>query len=301
MGHLYVLMVALMFSFGGTMVKLIAPYFSSEYITFFRFLVGVIWLLLLALISRRRFGRPFVSALRQNWKWILIGAFAKWLAYFTENYALSRGLSYGNIITQPVQTVFLTATGAVLYHDAMNRRKGLLISLCVAGILLVSLNGRPLSAFMGKELVFTLLFVISGMCAGTHILMQRVLSSRMDILESNLSIFSVSAVIALVPVLPSAGTGFAVHPSLSCLLAIAFFGFITGIGFYLNAKAIPLIPFFMVPLLQNTMVLFAILWGILFFHEPFTPMAAFGTVLFLSGIIGLQLQTAHERQKGKES
>ena len=39
-------------------------------------------------------------------------------------------------------------------------------------------------------------------------------------------------------------------------IAILWFGFVTGIGFYLNAKAIPLVPFQMVGLLQSTMVFF---------------------------------------------
>ena len=47
MGYLYLLCVALMFSFGGTCVKLIKPYFGPSYITCFRFLVGVVFLLLL--------------------------------------------------------------------------------------------------------------------------------------------------------------------------------------------------------------------------------------------------------------
>ena len=41
MGYLYLLCVALMFSFGGTFVRLIKPYYSSSYITWFRFLMGV--------------------------------------------------------------------------------------------------------------------------------------------------------------------------------------------------------------------------------------------------------------------
>ena len=47
MGYLYLLCVALMFSFGGTFVRLIKPYYSSSYITWFRFLMGVLFLILL--------------------------------------------------------------------------------------------------------------------------------------------------------------------------------------------------------------------------------------------------------------
>ena len=108
MGYLYLLCVALMFSFGGTCVKLISPYYGPELITFFRFITGVFFLLLLKGFKRQSFPHNFKELLRQNFKWILFGATAKWLAYFTENYALTHGLSYGNIVTQPAQTIFIT-------------------------------------------------------------------------------------------------------------------------------------------------------------------------------------------------
>ena len=51
MGYVYLLCVALMFSFGGTCVKLISPYFNASWITFFRFFIGVVWLLILKCIQ----------------------------------------------------------------------------------------------------------------------------------------------------------------------------------------------------------------------------------------------------------
>ena len=59
MGYLYLLCVALMFSFGGTFVRLIKPYYSSSYITWFRFLMGVLFLILLKIIKRQRFPKNF--------------------------------------------------------------------------------------------------------------------------------------------------------------------------------------------------------------------------------------------------
>lgn len=73
------------------------------------------------------------------------------------------------------------------------------------------------------------------------------------------------------------------------MIAILAFGFITGIGFYLNAKAIPLVPFYMVPIIQSTMVIFTILWGMLFFHENITKYIVVGTIIFLVGLIALNI------------
>lgn len=71
MGYVYLLCVALMFSFGGTCVKLISPYFNASWITFFRFFIGVVWLLILKCILRQPFQKNLKQALLSCWKWIL--------------------------------------------------------------------------------------------------------------------------------------------------------------------------------------------------------------------------------------
>ena len=116
----------------------------------------------------------------------------------------------------------------------------------------------------------------------------------MDIIDSNLSIFAVSAVLAALPLAPSVAGGAlaGLRPDLPCILAILAFGSITGIGFYLNAKAIPLVPFYMVPIIQSTMAIFAILWGVLFFHEKITLYIIGGTAMFMAGLVGLQMKPA---------
>lgn len=292
MGYLYLFCVAMMFSFGGTCVKLISPYFGPGYITFFRFAVGVLWLLILKLVLRQHFQKNMTATLKLVGSWILVGAVAKWLAYLTENYALSHGPSYGNIVTQPAQTVFLTLSSVLLFKEKLPPRKILCIVLCMCGVLCISWNGRSLDAFFHENILLTVLFVFSGMCAGCHVLAQKMIADRMDIVDSNLSIFAVSAVLAGIPLIPSAAAGAltGLHPALSCILAILAFGFITGIGFYLNAKAIPLVPFYMVPVIQSTMAIFAITWGVLFFHEKITVYIIGGTAMFIVGLIGLQMK-----------
>ena len=76
MGYLYLLCVALMFSFGGTCVKLISPFFGPAYITFFRFAVGVLFLLLLKTVKRQPFSQDFFAAAPLALGWILFYAVA---------------------------------------------------------------------------------------------------------------------------------------------------------------------------------------------------------------------------------
>ncbi len=293
MGYVYLLCVALMFSFGGTCVKLISPYYAPEFITFFRFITGVLFLLLLKLAKRQKFPKQFGRLILENWKWIVFGATAKWLAYFTENYGLTHGLSYGNIVAQPAQTIFITLSSVFLFRETLTPRKTLCIFLCMGGVLCISLNGRPVSVFLqGGNAFLMVLFLLSGACAGSHVLSQKMIGDRMDIIDSNLAIFTVSSILSFLPTIPGIARGelTGVVPNLSCLIAVIGFGMITGLGFYLNAIALTLVPFYMVPVIQSTMALFAITWGILFFHEPLTVYVVAGTITFITGLIGLQLK-----------
>lgn len=299
MGYLYLLCVALMFSFGGTCVKIISPYFGPEYITFFRFIFGVAFLLLLKAWKKDHFPENFRKLLKQNWRWILFGGIVKWLAYFTENYALTHGLSYGNIVTQPVQVIFITLSSVILFKDKLSLRQIFCIFLCIGGVLCISWNGRPLSVFLEGNIYLMGLFIISGICAGSHVLSQKMIGDKMDIIDSNLAIFTVSSFFSLLPTIPGtlAGNLAGVNPPVSCIIAIVVFGgLITGLGFYLNAKALQLVPFYMVPVIQSTMAIFAITWGVLFFHESITVYIIGGTATFIVGLIGLQMK---KHQSGK--
>ncbi len=289
MGYVYQMMVALFFSFGGTCVKMIRPFFPPSMITFMRFLVGILWLLLLKAVTRRRFRPDFAASLRAGWPWLLIGAVSKFLAYTAENIGLSVGLSYGNILLMPVQMVLLTVLSATVLHEGISRAGLAGIGLCVTGILLISWNGlSPEAFFSGSSLLLTGLFVAAGIFAGLFVFAQKKASAHFDILESNLCMFSVSAVLAFAVPAAEGGLLPAGAPDAACVIAILWFGFVTGIGFYINAKSIALIPFRMVAVLQSTTVFFSIAWGILFFREPVTVWIIAGTLLFVTGILLMQ-------------
>ena len=82
------------------------------------------------------------------------------------------------------------------------------------------------------------------------------------------------------------------------VLALVMFGCNAGLGFYLNAKAIKLVPLYVVPIIQSTMVFFSILWGILFFHETITGYTIGGTLLFVAGILIVQLKSRQAAAEG---
>lgn len=292
MGYIYLLCIAIMFSFGGTCVRLISPYFSAEYITFTRFAVGVCFLLLLKLLKRQHFPKDFQCMLKSVWIWILVGAVAKWMAYLSENFALSHGPSYGNIVTMPVQTIFAALSSVFLFKEKLSLRQVICILMCMCGVLCISWNGHPLVVFFHENILLTGLFVFSGICAGIHVLAQKMIADRLDSIDSNLAIFTLSAVLSFLPLIPGISRGelVGIRPDLACISGILLFGFITGFGFYLNAKAIPLVPFYMVPIIQSMMAIFAILWSVLFFHESISGYIIGGTALFMVGLSGIQVR-----------
>ena len=302
MGYIYELLVALMFSLGGTCVKLIRPFYSPSMITFFRFFVGVLWLLGLKAIRRKRFRGDFPSALRRGWKWLLFGAAVKLTSYLAENTALSLGVSYGNILVQPVQLILLTALGAVFLGEVFTARKWSGVALCAAGILLISWNGLSFSELLSGDLRLTLLYVVAGICAGLFIFAQKKVAEYFDILDGNLCMFVLASAAGFLVPLARGELLPAAPPDFRCILAILYFGFVTGIGLYLNSLALRMIPFHMVALLQTTMVFFSLLWGILFFHEPVSLWIILGTLLFVVGMLVIQLSGFRRGEApGKES
>lgn len=296
MGYVYLLFVAFMFSFVGTCVKTVSPHFSPEFVTFFRFSIGVLFLLLLKLIKNRKIHFDFFC-LKAVLPWVIFGGVVKWLAYLMENIALAQGASYSNIVLQPAQTITITVVSIVLFKEKFTLRKLICILMCMTGVLCISWNGRPLADFVAN-IALSGLYVIAGVFAGSHVLSQKMIGDKMDIIDSNLAIFVISGLISAVPLVPQIASGCLTGLQIGPLVVVSIIaiGFFTGIGFYLNAKAIPLVPFYMVPILQSTMVFFALIWGMLFFDEKITVYVVCGTVLFVAGLIGLNLSNGAKKQ-----
>lgn len=289
MGYLLLLFIAFLFSFAGTYVRLIRPYFDSTIITFFRFLVGVLWLvgLRLAVKKNLRFNKGGIT--RKILLWALIGGLAKWGAYLLENYGLSHGATYGNIVVQPAQIIAVAFISAAFLKEKLTLSKWAGIFLCITGVLVLSLNGMSITTYLHTGGFLTLLYVLSGFCGGIHFLSQKMLVDDIDSMDGNLLTFLIAGAFALIPVAgPIAKGALNVRPDLLCIFAIIMFGFNTGIGFYLNSYAVKMVPFYIVPVLHSLLVFFALGWSILFFHEKITVHVIAGTVIFVIGIIMIQ-------------
>ena len=85
MGYVCLLLQALIFSFGGILIKTTATAFSPFMVSFLRFALGVLFLLALQLIRGKK---PHLTLLNRM---VVFGGIAKTLHYLGENYGVMHG------------------------------------------------------------------------------------------------------------------------------------------------------------------------------------------------------------------
>ncbi|MFA5561183.1 MAG: DMT family transporter [Eubacteriales bacterium] len=293
MGYIYLLLVTLGFSFVGVFVKTASLAVNAYWISFLRFAVSLVPLLIIMLYRERKIRlRLFLPA-------IVIGALGKSLNYLAENYALEQGVSYGNILVWPVQCIVALFFSVYLFREKMTGQKLFGALLCLLGIGAIAWNGASLSNFLGENLLFTALYVLAGLGASAFMVVQRKLLYRMSALEANTSMFVVATVVTALP-LPFVGETTGVFP-FSSLLAIAGLALVSAFGFLMVAAAMKTVPFFMVSIIQSTSVLFTLLWGSLFYREPITAYIIIGTLLFVAGIVFVNLRLTPRKKEERLS
>lgn len=291
MGTILVLIAALMWSFVGILVKTAATMVNSPIISVARFLFGVIFLGGLLLF------RDGKIKIHGHAKWIWIGAIAKSLNYIFENMAISLGFAYGNILVMPIQAVFLVAVSALFFKEALKLKHWVAIGLCIIGVFLVSWNGLPLSKLLHSNGITTLLFALAAIGGGFHLLSQKILIQTMDSASMNFSVFFWGVLLTSVPLSPT--FHWSGHINGWSVFSLIALGFITGISFYIYANALKRMSFVVASILSNSSVLFTLLWSRLFFHEQITHYIVWGAVLFLAGVILLNIPTDVFSRKAK--
>lgn len=277
MSYLYIFLATIMFSLVGTLVKIASLMVPATAVTFSRFFFGCIVLLIVCLFAKHK------PKLFYKSKWIWIAVAGKCLNYFTENYALHQGLSYGNIISFPVQAIALCFFSALVFKEKIGPRKILATILCVAGVLLISWNGHDMHIFVGDSLPILILFIFSGTGAAAFILCQKMLIKEIRATDMNLSVFIMGALIASVPMGVQANEFLAFR--WESLLALIGLGVVTGGAFLLVSKSLEKLSLVVAGMIQNSSSLFTLLWAVLFFNESVTVYVIVGTVVFLIGLV----------------
>lgn len=283
MGYVYLLLQALIFSFGGILIKTTSASFSPFMVSFLRFALGVLFLLLLQLIRGRK---PHLTLANRM---IVFGGVAKTLHYLGENYGVMRGFSYGNVVIWPVQTVVVLLISTLILKEKVAWRAVIGALLCVCGIVLLTWNGLPLEDFIGGQGPLLIAFVVAGVGASLFAFAQKKLLDSMDTVDLNSSMFIIGGLCAggVLPLTNAPVTGI----RLPAVVAMLILGAITGVGFLLQAEGFKTVPIFVATVVQSSTVLLSLLWAALLYHEHITGWIVAGVALFLTGILCVNLKT----------
>ena len=287
--YIKLVIIALVFSFGGTLIKFSRLMVSPEVLSFLRFSIGVV---ILYILIKKSSGKVKWHLLNKT---IWIGAVGKSLHYMMENYGVLQGFSYGNIIVWPVQSVIVVLISVFFFKEKVSKQKGFAMVLCILGVAVISWNGVPLDVFLGKNYYLTLIFVVSGAGSAIFTCIQKKLVGQMESKEAYLSAFVIASGITFLPV-PAAGsmTGEFHWSAVICILIL---GLITGVSFLVIADVMKTIPLYMVAIMQSITVIFSLVWAVVFFQEPFTRYTIGGTVLFIIGLIFINLRITSKKEE----
>lgn len=277
MGYLFLIIATLMWSFVGFFVKTASFAFDSGTITFSRFFLGVIAIILYAGITKTKITWNFTS------RFIWLGVIGKSANYLFENLAISIGFSYGNIVVAPIQTVILVLVSIFYLKKPLRFVEAAAVGLCLIGVLMVQWNGHNWSEMLSTNGIVILLFLIAGLGSAMHVLSQKLLVEQLDPGSMNASTFLLASMLVFTP-LPF---HFEMHSPVPfmAILSLLALGLITAFSFYFFAKALKLVPFIVAVIVGNSGILFAILWAKLFFHEHISLMVWGGTLLLLLGVV----------------
>lgn len=281
MGYVYLLLQALMFSFGGILIKITSASFSPFMVSFLRFALGV---LLLMLLQRLRGGKMRIALANRV---IVFGGIAKALHYLGENYGVMHGFSYGNVVIWPVQTVVILLISTFILKEKVSKRAVAGAFLCVAGIVLLTWNGMPLRHFLGGQGPLLIAFVIAGIGASLFSVAQKKLLGSMSAVELNNNMFIIGSfcTLGILPLMDGPVTGIRI-PAAAAMLAL---GAITATGFLLQAEALKTVPIFSATVVQSSTVILSLVWAALLYRETITGYAVAGTLLFLTGMLCVNL------------
>ena len=288
MGYFYLILQALIFSFGGLMIKSVGTMLSPFLTSCLRFTIGIA---MLFLIQRIRTGRIRLTLTDRV---ILIGGVCKALHYLAENFGVMRGFSYGGVLVWPVQTIVVFLVSTLVYRERTGLRTLAGTILCVAGVITISWNGASLSVFLGSSGIIMAAFVLAGIGAAGFSISQKARIREMDIVEMNASMFTfgwLTTLLVLIPTVPHATGAVNISGTISMLLL----GIITCVGFLLQAAGIRTVPLLIATIIQSSSTVLTILWGVLIYHDPISRYVVLGTVFFMTGIVLVNLSAMKSR------
>lgn len=272
-GALLVSSAALMFASMGVMVRMVSVSLPTEEVVFFRNLFGL--LVLLPVLTRNRFAVSLKS--RQPWLHLVRSLFGL-AAMYCFFYALSTLPLADAVLLNFTAPLFIPFIAWFWLQERVARPVVLAILIGFAGVLVVLRPGSGLYSVAA----------LVGLASGAFAAVAMVSLRRMAFSEPALRVLVYYGVIcttvSAVPLLWSWQT-----PGLKTLLQLACAGLFATTGQYLLTRGYGYAPAAQIGPFTYTSVIFAALYGWLFWKEIPDWMSATGTVLIIiAGVLAVR-------------
>jgi len=175
----------------------------------------------------------------------------------------------------------------IYFKERLSTKSWLAAGLCLLGTIFITWNGLPLSVLLESNHLATILYLLSGIFAGMFVVCQKKLSDSLEPAKANFTMFFWCSILTAIPV--PFNFGYKGTFNLWSVLSLVCLGFITGASFYLYGIALKKVSFAFAVIIVNSCSLFTLLSSWLLFNEPITIYVISGTILFLFGIIILNI------------
>lgn len=276
---LHVLGTVLLWSFVPVVVKTLQPHALA--VSLGRLVFAVAALVALQYARRRR-----PVTFHGPWKPLFIGGVA-----MAGNYCLFNiGLKYttasaANLVVQNEAIVLVLLARWVL-KERWTPTKAVGIGVCIAGILVVAWNGRPLQELLrAQDLKGNLLVFTAGCCWGVYAVSQRLLARRNGNLDSLIALFMVSTAVTA-SVVAVVGPGGPLPVPLRVILwSVVLGAFGTGAAYALLSRGIALSDATTAGMMTTSLPLFTALEASLFLGERPSGWLLAGGALIIGGLL----------------
>lgn len=283
LGFLMILITSVLWSFSGVLIKAVGNNVNAYVLSFSTYVFAVLFLGAYQLIKNKNLKVNFEDP------WIWIAAIGKTAGYVFMNLATYLGYAYGVILISPIQTIIMLLISKFYFKERISTKSWGAAVLCMLGIFIIGWNGAPLKDILDiGSIMLLLLYFLSGVGESIHVISEKVLIEKMDSISINYSIFMICMLLTCpFPYIFGIDTKLL---DFRTIVAMFFLGtIITGLGFYLYTEAMKKISFMLAVIEIKMSSLFTLLWAWLFLKEPVTVYIVLGAVLFIVGIILLNL------------
>jgi drug/metabolite transporter (DMT)-like permease len=272
LGYLQIASAALIWGTYGLFVR--ALDYSPEYILFFRFLFGLIGLLIVTAVKN---GLSTLKPSLSYWKWMLVPAFLTGFSWFCYTYALnytSVASAAFLIYTAPVFTVIFAP---LILKEKLEARTVVALIISLFGTASIMGYGSIFGA--SSHLAGDIIALLGGVSYGLLALIIKKAPTAILGMPSNIIVSGYIA-LALLPFIITSSTQFS-WKGILILLTLGLFQQTFGATlFHLGLRTVKAQH---ASILTYVEPLAATMMAALFLHEAITPSSLFGGILIISG------------------